>query len=167
METGLNKKEQLERALAWVKRHNRYPTNKTRENAADTEESRIYHWLSRLRPGNEGWKEGPKYDHRLRERLGQEWGGDWESACFPQRGHWRGRLQQVVEFRERNDGRFPRYDRQDGDERQLYKWLRRQRAPKRGKEAGSQYSIERYAELQRRLGDDWEQACFPREAQRQ
>ena len=52
-------------------------------------------------------------------------------------------------------GRFPRNNRKDTEEMNLYKWLQRNRP------GGECWTEERQEKIENMFGDDWERECFP------
>ena len=158
----------LEVCKQWKQTKGRFPKG----NKKDKEEDSLYRWLKHCKPGGKCWTQARW------EKLNEAFGEGWEKECFPylETGGWVGQagnqfgserdeaqwdeiLEAVKAFKLEN-GRFPRYNRGDAEERRLYDWLQGNMDT-----TSHYYTQERANRLVQAFGDRWQSECFPHSGQ--
>jgi len=153
----------LGQAIEWKKTKGKWPKVNRK---GDREEQRLYDFLYRSTPGENGWTKDRW------AKLNAAFGEGWEMDCFPclgtggllEKGHqrnprdeikWDATLADLVRF-EKDNGRFPK-DKGGESERKLYYWLYNT-----SDTSGTMYSKERAAKLDAAFGDRWQSRAFPK-----
>lgn len=69
--------------------------------------------------------------------------------------HWNTRLSVTINWRNKHQDRWPKYNKKDMKELKLYQWL------KQNKLGGYKWKRDRWEKLNDAFGLGWEKECFP------
>ena len=69
--------------------------------------------------------------------------------------HWASRLSVTINWRNKHQDRWPKYNKKDMKELKLYQWL------KQNKLGGYKWKRDRWEKLNEAFGLGWEKECFP------